>query len=286
MKKEGVDRFEYRGGYALISESELLAVLSAYKKGEIRKDQLRVWAARHESGALHVKSKVTLERILNCKSSQDGIKRLRSGLIKKAEERIDTVLEGSRESSSRRRAVARGVLRSIAQGRISCTETMVCLMYAARRIGQRKPLKRLLSNERYARFTYRELAELSGVPKANLSRAVASLKEKGLLSTVWIVKQNENQFGLLFVDGAILTLIPGAAKDRSHTERQKTTTPPRQNDNTPVIVLPTLRKIDPKIDIQKSKVCDGRGKGPFNSEFERIKARARAIEASLIEQVA
>jgi len=159
-------------------------------------------------------------------------------------------------------------------------------MYAARRIGQRKPLKRLLSNERYARFTYRELAELSGVPKANLSRAVASLKEKGLLSTVWIVKQNENQFGLLFVDGAILTLIPGAAKDRSHTERQKTTTPPRQNDNTPVIVLPTLRKIDPKIDIQKSKVCDGRGKGPFNSEFERIKARARAIEASLIEQVA
>lgn len=269
-----------------MAEAELLALMAAYQRGGIRKDHLRVWAARHEQSALHGRSKVTLDRILNCKAAEAGLKRLRSGVIQAAGTTLDQQVEKPTGGSHRRRAIARPVLRAMAQGRLTCTECLVCLMYALRRIRQRKALCRLLPNERYARFTYGELQELCGVAKANLSRAVALLREKGLLSTVWVVKQNENQFGLLFVDGPLLSLIPGSAAQRDQPEVRKTTTPPSQNANTPVIILPTLRKDYPKTEIQKGKGCTHQQVKTLPSDFERIKARARAMVANLIEQAA
>lgn len=290
MKKESVETLEYRGGYALVQSLELQTVIEGYKEGKIKKDALRVFAAQMESRALHSKSKVDLSRILNCKASNEGIKRLRSGIIRKAESEIDSILKPLHGQTSRPKAVSRKILRGIAQGRTTANEAIVLFMFSLRRISQAKPLKRLIAKERYARFTYRELSELSGIPKANISRTVQTLKQKGLIGTVWVVKQNENQFGLLFVDGSALTLIPGGAADRSKPEKNKTTTPPRQINNAPVIEMTTLRKNYPKIDIQKNKeslnLGKEVGKGSTRNDWERILARAKAMKENLTEQAA
>ena len=148
-------------------------------------------------------------------------------------------------------------------------------------------MKLLEVGERYARFTFRELEDLSGISRANISRAVASLKAKGLLSTVAVVKPNENQFGLLFIDGVLLTLIPGAAtKDRSKPPTpvrvHEKATPPLQFNNSPLIKSATLKKDYPKREILKNKL------GSFShvdkSEWERILQRGRMIAENLERQ--
>lgn len=285
MSKKGlVDALEFRGGYALVTESALEAVISGYRDGKLSKDEIRVFAARAEKSALHAKSKVDLTRILNCKASLEGVKRLRSGAIARAGACIDSTLKAAQCGSQRRKCVSRRVLRTIAQGKLSCTESIVLLMYCRKRITQVKAMKRLESGERYARFTYRELEELSGVSRANISRAVTSLKAKGFLSTVWVVKPNENEFGLLFVDGPALTLIKTAPKNREKPPMNEKATPPAQKSNVPVIVLTTLRKIDPKRDIQIERARLSSQK--FESDFERIKARAQQIRENLEGQAA
>lgn len=287
-KKETVDALEYRGGYSLTPSSDLEAIITGYRDGKLNKDGLRVFAARQEKAALHAKSKVDLSRIVNSKSELKGVKRLRKGVIERVGESLDELLKASPEGSKRLRCVSRRALRAIAQGRLSCVESIVLLMYFSKRISQTKPLKRLEVGERYARFTYGELAELSGISKANISRAVASLKAKGWISTVWVVKPNENQFGLLFVDGPLLTLIPEAArKDRSKPpppEVNKSATPPAQNNNSPLINLPTLRKEDPKREIQERK--QGSFSHVKNMDWERILARAKQMRENTEEQAA
>ena len=57
-QKLSVDHLEYKGGYALVGEAEILALLEAYQRGGIRKDHLRVWAARHEPALQTVHSMV------------------------------------------------------------------------------------------------------------------------------------------------------------------------------------------------------------------------------------
>jgi hypothetical protein len=287
MKIQSVKHFEFRGGYCLAPENELIAVIKAYRDGDLKKDGLRVFAAGLEKRVLHEKSRVDISRILNCRSKQKGIKRLRMGLIKKANEAIEAARKSAPCDKARLKSVPRVALRAIAQGRLTCTEAVVFLMYSLRRISQRKTLKRLLPEERYARFTYRELSEVSGIPKANISRAVSALKEKGFLGTVWVVKQNENQFGLLFVDGPLLSLIPGAAADRSRPEHKKTTTPRAEINNTSLFKLPTLKNSYPKTSNEKIKAdsfCKGsRGRG---SEWDRILKRANAMKENLAEQAA
>ena len=61
-------------------------------------------------------------------------------------------------------------------------------MYFARRISQAKPLQRLEEDERYARFRLGELEELSGIPRANASRAFARLSERGFLGNIEVAK--------------------------------------------------------------------------------------------------
>ncbi len=104
---------------------------------------------------------------------------------------------------------------------------------------------------------------------------------------MWVVKQNENQFGLLFVDGPAISLIPGSAVDRSKPEREhKKATPCAQNSNAPVVVLATLRKEDPKRDKEEIRCSFDSRKGNARSEFERIKERARQMRAIFQEQAA
>jgi hypothetical protein len=283
-KTTAVDALEFRGGYALTQGSALEAVITGYRYDKLNKDSLRVFAARCEKGALHAQSKVDLARIVNSKAELEGVKRLRRGLIERAGETLDQTIKNSPRGTERLKGVSRRALRVIAQGRLTCTESIVLLMYFSKRITQVKALKRLEEGERYARFTYGELEELSGIPKANISRAVASLKAKGWLSTVWVVKPNENQFGLLFVDGPLLTLIKGIQGDRSKAPVHKTTSPPAQNNITPVIELPTLIKDYPKREILKRK--PGSFSQDFKSDWERIQDRARLIRENLEEQAA
>jgi hypothetical protein len=288
-KKEVVDALEFRGGFALLKKSEAEAIITGYRDGLVKKDTLRVFAAMKEKDALHSKSKVDLSRITNSKSELKGVKRLRSGLIEKEKERLTSLLKTSPETKERRKCASRRALRAIAQGRLSCTESIVLLMYFAKRITQVKPLKRLEVGERYARFTFRELEELSGISRANISRAVASLKAKGFLSTVTVVKPNENQFGLLFVDGVLLTLIPGAAgKDRSKpplpVRVHEKATPPLQFNNSPLIKSATLKKDYPKREILKNKL--GSYSHVSKSEWERIQRRGELIKENLAGQAA
>ena len=283
-KKHVVDALEFRGGYALVPAEAIEAVIAGYRSGLINKDGLRVFAAKLEKSALHAKSKVDLSRILNSKASLEGIKRLRLGVIQRVGESLDLLLKASQQGKQRRnKCIPRRVLRAIAQGKLSCSESVVLLMYFLKRITQVKALKRLEEGERYARFTYGDLEELSGMPRANISRAVGLLKSKGFLSTVWVVKPNENQFGLLFVDGAALTLIKGAPADREKAPVNKTTTPPAQNNNTPVIVLPTLIKSYPKREILKERAVGSFDK--FNN-WERIQQRGKQIRETLDAQAA
>jgi len=288
QKKNTVDALEYRGGYSLTKSTKLEAIITGYRDGKVNKDTIRVFAARLEKSALHAKSKVDLARIANCKATLKGVKRLRRGVVERMTTTLDQLAKDQPEGKERLRCVPRRALRAIAQGRLSCSESIVLLMYCSKRISQTKPMKRLEVGERYARFTYGELEELSGISRANISRAVASLKAKGWLSTVWVVKPNENQFGLLFVDGPLLTLIPGAAQmDRSKppvAEVNKSATPPAQFSNSPVIKLTTLRKDNPKREIKKRK--QGSFQQDLRSDWERIQDRARQIRENLAEQAA
>jgi hypothetical protein len=283
-RKEALEVFEFRGGYSLITTHALETIMKGYRDGLIRKDALRVFAARAELAALHEKSRVDLSRILNCKASLDGVKRLRCGVIDRVGDYLDTLLKSSLEGKERRKCVSRRALRAIAQGRLSCTESVVLLMYFMKRITQVKPLKRLETGERYARFTYGELEMLSGISRANISRAVASLRAKGFLSTVWVVKPNENAFGLLFVDGSLLTLIKGvASKDRSKPEVDKSATPLARISNAPVINLTTLRNPDPKTFISRVKCSSSLTR---EQEWERIRRRADGMRQILNDQAA
>lgn len=283
-KKELVDALEFRGGYALVTESALDAIITGYRDGHINKDSIRVFAARAEKSSLHAKSKVDLSRILNCKASLEGVKRLRCGIIEKAGGRVDNALIAAPGGSQRRKSASRKALRAIAQGRLSCTESVVLLMYFRKRITQVKTMKRLESRERYARFTYRELETLSGISRANISRAVASLKRKGFLATVWVVKPNENEFGLLFVDGPALTLIKTAPKNRENPPVNEKASPPAQSSNSPLNEKAILIKLYPKSEIQERK--QGFFPQEFDSDWDRIRARAKQIKESLEEQAA
>lgn len=289
-KVESVDHLEYRGGYSLVEESDLLAIIAAYREGKAKKDTLRIFAGEIEKQAIHEKSKVDLRRIVNCKAALKGIKRLRQGEMKRAGETLALIKENRPKGKARLKAVSRVGLRAIAQGRLSCSEAIVFLMYSAKRISQRKPLRRLLDKERYARFTYGDLSELSGIPKANICRAVAALKREGLISTVWVVRQNVNHFGLLFVDGPLLSLIPGAVTAREKPERHKTTTPPAKINNAPVIELPTLKKSYPKSVTEKNKTvlveAGEKREELFSCEWYRILERAKAMKENQLDQVA
>jgi hypothetical protein len=73
---KGIDYWEFRDGYAVTSEAKVTAVIAGYKAGKLKRNELRVFAARLEETALHEKSRVELARILNCNSGMKGVRRL------------------------------------------------------------------------------------------------------------------------------------------------------------------------------------------------------------------
>jgi len=296
-KRNDVNYMEFRDGYVLVDEADLECVIDAYKRRELRRNELRVFAARCEREGLHGKSKVDLARIVNCKSGVRGIRRLSAGEIDRAEGKLRDALEKLRTDESRRRiAVSRKMLRHAARGGGTSNEIIVMLFYCMRRIRQRRRLDRLQEHERYARFTYRELEALSGIPRANVCRAVSRLRSRGILNTAWVRKQNENQFGLLFVDGPLVSLTctrQGASRAKrpaTAAHEHKTTTASARIDNAPEHKTTTLKNDNPKTIYRRS------GQGIFawkslakrsrHSEWERIRQRANQMRADWTEQAA
>ena len=182
------------------------------------------------------------------------------------------------DDPDRPKAVSRRALQHIAQGRCTKVEAVVLLMYFARRISQVKAMQKLEEGERYSRFTLRELEQLSGSPKANLSRALQKLRHKGILGTVEVAKQNENQYGLLYIDGPLLSLVRSrqAVAGRCTT---RTTTPPRRNDNAPTLESTTLRKDSPKRIPKKNRgLRSGLPPTSRETEWNRILLRGQQMK--------
>jgi hypothetical protein len=294
-KRNDVNYMEFRDGYVLVERAELEAVIEGYKNRELKRAELRVYAAMCEQKGLHRRSKVDIARILNCKSDKKGIRRLSSSDIERARANIRPILDSAHQSDSEPRiAVSRRMLRHAARGGSTSNEIIVMLFYCMKRLRQCRRLDRLKEDERYARFRYRELESESGIPRANVCRAVRRLRAKGILNTAWVKKQNENRFGLLFVDGSLVSLsCPRQRANRCERPRlvpNITTTPLSRIDNAPQHETTTLRNDNPKTNYQRSST------GVFDqnsdmrvrrlSDFERIKQRAEQMKAEWIEQAA
>lgn len=165
-------------------------------------------------------------------------------------------------ASSQKKPVARKVLRHIACGGATTVEALLCFAYFMRRIPQRKPMQRLLPEERYARFTYAEFQAWTGVHRASQCRMMRRLIERGFLNTVPVMKQNENAYGQLFVDGQAISLIRRTQRTSRRirpwpSRRNKKSTPPREKVNSSRQKKSTLRNVNPKKEIEEQErfVC-------------------------------
>ena len=269
--KQDVDRMEFRDGYRRLAEGDVLAVIGAYKARRLKRVHLRVFAGMGELGALPKHSKVDLYRIVNCKSKKTGVRRLGHSQIDEARKSVLKVLRDV-EQGGRERPYSRRVLRHIAQGHCTCNEACVLLYYCSRRITQSRRMDLLEERERYARFRYAELTTLSGVPEANICRAVARLRQRGFLNTIAVAQANMNRFGLLFVDGWLLSLVRRGQKEMP---RNKTTTPLSRNDNASQHETTTLYKGRSKREKKKKSVelpLSGR-RETRDELFARLRAR-------------
>lgn len=244
QRKTDMNYREFRGGYIKVATEKVQHIIDGYRAGELRRADIRVFAGMLEQRALCKDSRVSLYRIVNTRASDRGKKRLSSSEIDAAAARVGQLQTSSQNASSFEIRVPRKFARHVAQGGCTCVEAVLLLFYCLRRLRQRKRLQRLHEEERYARFRYRELEELSGIARANLCRAMRRLRDRGFIQTAPIAKQNENVYGQLFVDGPTISLTT----ERRSIEKP---TPPRRNDNTPGVKLPTLRKHNPKSTISK-----------------------------------
>lgn len=295
-KKQTLERDEFAGNYTLAYREEVLAIIRAYRGRRIRKDDLRVYAAVLEERALHGKSRVDRRRVINSKASITHA--LSSSAIRESSARIEAITkECSR--TGKRVAIARGMVRYIAQGRATCTEAMVLLFYCLRRIKQLRRRELLQEGERYARFRYRDLSELSGCGRSSLCRAVGGLREAGLLEVVRVQQRNENANGNLFVDGPLVSLT--SHLNRSSDWKPKTTTGRVRSDNAPGVFPTTLENRDPKTRIPNKKGVrvrfvfkdDGRTVVRFverptdrDLDLARLQARAWQFEQAQLDAVA
>jgi hypothetical protein len=272
--KRSIRYLQFAGGYAQALDTQLRAVLEGYRQRLFRRNEVRVFAARLEQSVLHEKSRVSLYRIINCNSQRKGNRRLSQGEIHTAIEKLDRLLpqlqasfdleKARAERKPKIKPVARKVLRHIARGGATTVEALLCFAYFLRRISQVKSMQRLLPHEHYARFRYAEFETWTGVHRATQSRIVQRLVARGYLNTAPVHKQNENCYGLLFIDGPMLSLVrprQTAPKRRPRTyhpslpspsrDCKKRSTPFSVLINTPAEKRSTLRNLNPKTEIQE-----------------------------------
>ncbi len=242
-----IDWAEFRGNYSVVNRSEIKAILMGYRHGQIRKNELRVYAARLETRALHPKSKVDIYRIVNPQKSRR--RRIPAGAVARSLETVDDVLRDV-AAGKRKIVVSRKMLRFIARGGCSCTEAVVLLFYCYRRKKQDRRLERLREGERYARFTYAMLSEACGAHPSNISRAVSRLRIRGILATRFVNQESVNCYGQLFVDGPSVSLTPQHEVMDGDAGKA---TPSQDFAKTPAGFSSCPRKTDPKRRILERK---------------------------------
>ncbi len=285
---------EYQGGYVPIHEAVLLEIISQYRNQKAGfKVLARVFAAMTEKTALRTESKVDLYRIVNCKATENGCRRLSQAQIEKAVQKVGEITNSAMKRTVRRkRPVARKLLRAIAQGRLSPSECIVLLYYSSRRITQEKSMYRLNREERYGRFKYGELQELAGIEKARVGDAVASLREKGLLHVVEVHQKNVNAYGLCFVDGWLISLFRtmgecvGKVVKEVVSVAKKTATPYREKSNTPHAKTAGLIKKNPKTSKKEKKDFHFEKRETKDELFARLRKKCELILSETIPQTA
>lgn len=294
-RRKSIQRDEFVGNYTIALREELLAVIGAYRQRLLGKDDLRVYAAMLERRALHAKSRVGLCRIVNAQRS------VAHGLSRHRIEGIERSLEGLMAAvpqGGKKVAVSRRMVQYIARGRATCSEAVVLLFYCVRRLKQRRRLDCLREEERYARFRYQVLSELSGCGRATLCRAVARLRQRGYLQTLKVQKLNENAYGCLFVDGPLVSMTSQAGRVARSAPKATTAVP--VSDNAPRLIPTTPRNMDPKTWIQNRRGVvlelekrDGvsmastvRPRRASTQEFVRIQERARQMREAWADAVA
>jgi len=127
-----------------------------------------------------------------------------------------------------------------------------------------------------------------------IQRCRTRLRAKGILNTVWVKKENEDVYGLLFVDGSLLSLTcPRQGANRRLRPRSiphKTTTILSRIDNTPLNDSTRQRNDDPNSVYQESLtellVENYDTRIQRQGDFERIKQRAEQMKAEWVEQAA
>ena len=308
--KKSVNYRQFQGGYARVPSSTLRAVLEGYRLGQLRRAEVRVFAAQCEAAALHKDSRVSLYRIVNCQSQQKGNRRMSHAEIETAAATLGKVLpkceaqlSGSSEDSQKpatTKPVARRVLRHIARGGATTVEALFYFAYFMRRIPQRKPMQRLRPNEHYARFRYRDFEAWTGVHRATQSRLFKRMPSRGFLNTVPVAKQNENAFGQLFIDGPMLSLVrrrqshrglttPGS--NSSANRQQERSTPPGDLVNTRRSKTSTLRNRNPRTEIQRRESSNLELRDCYlarhgDPNLRRIALRASQMQEQLLQQAA
>lgn len=282
--KKSINYLEFRDGYKLINECEIDAMLSAFREGKVRKNEWRVFSALHEKSALHKESNVDLYRAVNHGTHIKGVKRLSHKEIDAAKQVVEQTIKDC--GDGQKKPVARKFLRYIAKGSASKAEAVLLLFYCKRRIRQPRQYDRLAKNERFARFTYRVLAELTGLRRATLCEGLARLVNRGLLNTAPVSKKNENFYGMLYIDGTIVSLSRNNAQNRPYREKVKTVTPIEVKRNAPQKKTVTLINKDPKTKIESVSICEKR---ELNIEKMKqcldspIRAVREAAQSALIE---
>jgi len=261
--------YKFKGGYAQVMDTHLRALLEGYRLGHFCRNEIRVFAARLEFAARHPNSKkLTLVRVLNCKSHRKGNRHLSQSQIGDAARKLDQYLpslqvefEAEWRQAGKKphtKPVARKVLQHIAQGGATSVEALFCFAYFMRRIPQTKVMQRLLPEERYARIKYADFQEWTGVHRASQCRMLRRLIERGYLNTVPVVKQNENAYGQVFIDGQVLSLVRTRQTVRRSVERRpvdhdKRSTPSQEKVNAPPHKRSTLIKVNLKKEIEEEE---------------------------------
>jgi len=154
----------------------------------------------------------------------------------------------------------------------------------------------LLPEERYARIKYADFQEWTGVHRASQCRMLRRLIERGYLNTVPVVKQNENAYGQLFIDGQQISQVRTRQTVRrsvipKSARRDKKSTPPREKVNAPQHKRSTLRNVNLKKEIEEEKrFVSGLKKGFLGQhrdpDMQRIALKAAQMVENRVRQAA
>lgn len=251
------------GGYAQITVGELRALMEGYRLGHLKRNEVRLFAARWEHSVRHQDSKTSLYAIVNKGTKQKNNRRLSHRQIDVSaavlDEWIPQLCEQVVDDYSRRvRPVSRKVLKHIARGCCTTAEALFLFAYFMRRMPQCDTRERLNPHEHFARFRYADFQRWTGIRRETQCRLLPRLMERGFLNTVKTPKYEENGYGQLFVDGFALSLTrlhqqPRRRPKRQASAKKKKSTPPKHLVNAPWKKKSTLIENNPKSDIQEEK---------------------------------